>query len=94
VDVAHLLVRLGLILGFVVTPVVLLISQRAIFVLSPIAAVLIFAAGLVVAQRMRVKEVFAFLISPIGLGCGFVSLWAFASLLWTPFPAEAAPRLL
>jgi hypothetical protein len=92
-DAAHLLMRLGLILGFVVTPIALLFSQRSIFVLSPIAAALILIAGMVVAPRIRLKEAFAFLISPAGLGCLFVSLWAFASLLWTPFPAEAAPRL-
>jgi hypothetical protein len=92
-DAAHLLMRLGLILGFVVTPNALLFSQRAIFVVSPIAAALILTAGLVVEPRIRVNKAFAFLISPIGFGCLFVSLWAFASLIWTPFPAEAAPRL-
>jgi len=92
-DAAHLLVRIGLIVGFVVTPVVLLISQRAIFVLSPIAVALILAAGLVLAPRWRVQVVFAFLASRVGLGCAFVSLWALASLIWTPFSAEAAPRL-
>lgn len=85
--------RVGLILGFVVTPIALLMSQRSIFVVSPIAAVLILAAGLMLSQLMRVKEVFAFLASRIGLACVCVSVWAFASLLWTPFPAEAAPRL-
>jgi len=93
-NVAHLLVRLGLLLGFAVTPAVLLFSQRAIFVLSSVALALVLAAGPLLGRRMRLNEAFAFLVSPIGIGCMFVSFWASASLLWTPFPAEAAPRLL
>lgn len=94
VDAARLLLRLGLIIGFIVTPSALLVSQRSIFVLSPIAGALTLATGLALAPRMRVKDVFALLASPIGLTSIFISLWAFASLIWTPFPAEAAPRLL
>jgi len=94
VDVSHLLVRLGLILGFALTPVLLLVSQRAIFVLSSVALALILAAGPLLAGRMRLKETLAFLVTPVGIGCVFVSVWALSSLLWTPFAAEASPRLL
>ncbi len=94
VDAANLLLRLGLIVGFVVTPVALLVSQRSIFILGPIAGALTLSSGLALAPRMRIREIFAFLASPIGIAAIFVSLWASASLLWTPFPAEAAPRLL
>lgn len=93
-DVAHLLVRLSLILAFIITPVVLLVSQRAIFVLSSIALALVLAAGPLLAERIRIKDAFAFLLSPVGVACLFLALWASASLLWTPFPGEAAPRLL
>ncbi len=93
-DAANLLLRLGLVAAFVVAPLALLLSQRSIFILTPIAGALILAAGLVLAPRMRMLEVFAFLASPIGLAAMFLAIWALASLLWTPFPAEAAPRLL
>ncbi len=93
-DAANLLLRLGLVAAFVVAPLALLLSQRSIFILTPIAGALILAAGLVLAPRMRMREVFAFLASPIGLVAMFLAIWALASLLWTPFPAEAAPRLL
>ncbi|PPQ37700.1 hypothetical protein SAMN06265338_11235 [Rhodoblastus acidophilus] len=93
-DAAHLLMRLGLILGFVITPIVLLTSQRAIFILSPIAATLILSAGAMLSPRvMRIAAPFSFLASPVGLGAVFLSIWAVASLTWTPFPSEAAPRL-
>ncbi len=93
-DAANLLLRLGLVVAFVVAPLALLLSQRSIFILTPIAGALILAGGLVLAPRMRMHEVFAFLVSPIGLAAMFLAIWALASLLWTPFPAEAAPRLL
>jgi len=92
-DAAHLLMRLGLILGFVITPIILLTSQRAIFILSPIAAALILSAGAMLSPRMRLAAPFSFLASPVGLGSAFLSIWAVASLTWTPFPSEAAPRL-
>jgi hypothetical protein len=93
-EAATLLLRLGLAVAFVLTPLALLVSQRSIFILTPIAGVLTFAAGFVLAPRMRVREVFAFVVSPVGLSALFLAFWALASLLWTPFPAEAAPRLL
>ncbi|MCW2274042.1 hypothetical protein GJ654_06360 [Rhodoblastus acidophilus] len=62
--------------------------------MSSVALALVLAAGPLLAQRMRIKEAFAFLVSPVGIGCIFVTVWASASLLWTPFPGEAAPRLL
>ncbi|MCW2284222.1 hypothetical protein M2323_003595 [Rhodoblastus acidophilus] len=93
-NVAHLLVRLSLILAFIITPVVLLVSQRAIFVLSSVALALVLAAGPLLAERMRMKAAFAFLISPVGIVCMFLTVWASTSLLWTPFPGEATPRLL
>jgi hypothetical protein len=92
-DAANLLLRLGLVVAFVIAPAALLVSQRSIFILTPIAGALILAAGMVLAPRMRMRELFGFLASPIGLAAQFLAFWALASLLWTPFPAEAAPRL-
>lgn len=93
-EAANLLLRLGLVVAFVLTPLALLVSQRSIFILTPISGALTFASGLMLAPRMRVREIFAFIASPLGLTGIFLTFWAAASLLWTPFPAEAAPRLL
>ena len=92
-DAANLLLRLGLIVAFVAEPLMLLVSQRSIFILTPIAGVLMLAAGLVLAPRMRMREVFAVIGSHVGLTALFLAFWALVSVLWTPFPAEAAPRL-
>jgi hypothetical protein len=92
-EAANLLLRLGLAVAFVLTPLALLVSQRSIFILTPIAGALTFAAGLVLAPRMRMRDVFAFVATPVGLSALFLAFWALSSLLWTPFPAEAAPRL-
>jgi hypothetical protein len=92
-EAANLLLRLGLAVAFVLTPLALLVSQRSIFILTPIAGALTFAGGLVLAPRMRMRDVFAFVATPVGLSALFLAFWALASLLWTPFPAEAAPRL-
>lgn len=92
-DAANLLLRLGLVVAFVAAPLALLVSQRSIFILAPIAGALILAGGLLLAPRLRMREIFAFLASRVGLASLFLGSWALASLLWTPFPAEAAPRL-
>jgi hypothetical protein len=92
-DAANLLLRLGLIVAFVAGPLMLLMSQRSIFILTPIAGALMLAAGLVLAPRLRMREVFSALGSRVGLAALFLAFWALASLLWTPFPSEAAPRL-
>jgi hypothetical protein len=93
-DAANLLLRLGLVVAFVVAPAALLLSQRSIFILTPIAGALILTGGLVLAPRIRMRDLFGFLASPVGLAALFLAFWAAASLLWTPFPAEAGRRLL
>lgn len=91
---ANLLLRLGLVVAFVAAPLALLVSQRSIFILAPIAAALTIAAGLALASRSRPTAAFSILLAPVGLASAFLAFWAAASLLWTPFPGEAAPRLL
>jgi hypothetical protein len=93
-DAANLLLRLGLVVAFVGAPLALLVSQRSIFILTPIAGALMLAAGFIVAPRLRLREIFAFFASRVGLAALFLGFWAALSLLWTPFPGEAAPRLL
>jgi hypothetical protein len=92
-DAANLLLRLGLVVAFVGAPLALLVSQRSIFVLAPIAATLMLMSGFMIIPRLRLREVFAFFASRVGLAALFLGFWAALSLLWTPFPKEAAPRL-
>ncbi|MCI4679724.1 hypothetical protein K9U39_19085 [Rhodoblastus acidophilus] len=93
-DAANLLLRIGVGAAFIATPLFQLVSQRAIFILPPVAGALILGAGLVLAPRMRTRDIFAFLLSAPGLAGAFLAFWMLLSLLWTPFPSEAAPRLI
>ncbi|HUO53927.1 MAG TPA: hypothetical protein VMU18_04245, partial [Rhodoblastus sp.] len=91
---ANLLLRIGVATAFIATPVFQLVSQRAIFILPPIAAALILAAGMALAPRLNLREILALLPTRVGLAASFLAFWMLLSLLWTPFPAEAAPRLV
>jgi hypothetical protein len=93
-DAANLLLRIGVAVAFVATPFFQLLSQRAIFILPPIGGALILAAGMVLAPRLSVGDIFAFLLTRIGLAASFLAFWMLLSLLWTPFPSEAGPRLV
>ncbi len=93
-DAANLLLRIAVAAAFVATPFLQLFSQRAIFILPPIAGALILAAGVTLAPRLNMRDIFAFLLSPLGLAASFLVFWMLLSLLWTPFPAEAAARLI
>lgn len=92
-DAAGLLQRLGLGVAFVLTPLAFLFSTRAIFVLTPIGAALTFIAGVMLAPRFRLRDVFTPGLSSVGLASIFLAFWAAVSLLWTPFPADSATRL-
>jgi hypothetical protein len=93
-DAANLLLRIGVATVFIATPFFQLFSQRAIFILPPIGGALILVAGIALAPRVNMRDVFAFLASAVGLAASFLVFWMLLSLLWTPFPAEAAPRLI
>ena len=93
-DAANLLLRIGVAAAFVAAPVFQLISQRAIFILPPIGGALILSAGLVLAPKTSLRDIFAVSFSRVGLAATFLFFWMLLSLLWTPFPGEAAPRLI
>ncbi len=93
-DAANLLLRIAVAAAFVATPFFQLFSQRAIFVLPPIAGALILVAGMTLAPRFNRRDIFSFLAAPLGLAASFLVFWMLLSLLWTPFPAEASARLL
>jgi hypothetical protein len=93
-DAANLLLRIAVAAAFVATPFFQLFSQRAIFILPPIAGALIVAAGMTLAPRVAMRDIFSFFASRVGLAAAFLVFWMLLSLLWTPFPAEASARLL
>ena len=93
-DAANLLLRIAVAAAFVATPLLQLFSQRAIFILPPIAGALILTAGVTLAPRLNMRDIFAFLLSPLGLAASFLAFWMLLSLLWTPFPVEASTRLI
>ncbi len=93
-DAARLLLRIAVTAAFVATPFLQLFSQRAIFILPPIAGALILVSGAALAPQVKMRDMVAFLLSPLGLAASFLVFWMLLSLLWTPFPAEASARLI
>ncbi|MGO8737344.1 hypothetical protein [Rhodoblastus sp.] len=93
-DAANLLLRIAVAAAFVATPFFQLFSQRAIFILPPIAGALILVAGVTLAPKLKLRDIFAFLLSPLGLAASFLVFWMLLSLAWTPFPGEASARLI
>jgi hypothetical protein len=92
-DAAKLLFVVAFAILFVATPLAATISRQAIYSLLPIGAILVLVAaslsietsGLEVASTRLVT-----LTATVGL-C--LVLWAGLSIIWTPFPAEAAVRV-
>ena len=81
--------------AFVATPFFQLFSQRAIFILPPIAGALILVAGMTLAPRLQYARYFQpFSPRRSVWPRSFLVFWMLLSLLWTPFPAEASARLL
>ncbi len=91
-DAAKLLIRLGLAVLMVVLPCVGVASRGAIYVLMPIGAILILLGSLVGEPEHGPRHLRTALFSPAGMAALFLTFWAGLSLLWTPFPVEAAQR--
>ncbi len=93
-DAAMLLRRLAFAILMIVLPVAALFARRGIVVLAPVGiALLVIAAMLDGAARPLRQGVARLLSSGGGLAGGVLILWCLASLIWTPFKAEAAERL-
>lgn len=74
-------------------PLVGVLSRRALPVLLPVGLAILTAGYLLSVSRVGLLALRDALLSPIGLAGLFVAGWATLSLLWTPFPEIAAPRL-
>jgi hypothetical protein len=93
-DASKLLIRLGLGLLMVALPCASVVSRGAIYVLSPVGAILILLGALIGAPDHGPRQLRKAIVSPTGATALFLALWAGASLLWTPFFAEAGERFL
>ncbi|MEW6435786.1 MAG: hypothetical protein AB1508_01295 [Pseudomonadota bacterium] len=94
-DAARLLVRLALFLLMVATPVAELIYRGPLYVFLPVGACILIVAGRLASARARedrAPRLLKILSSPIAGAAMFLFFWAGLSLLWTPFPDEAATR--
>lgn len=91
-DAAILLSRLGLATLAILAPCAAMASRRAIFTLTPVGALLILIAAALTARAESWRSLRRFLLSPIGVTALFLIFWSLLSLIWTPFPTEAAAR--
>ena len=91
---AKLLIRLGLAVLFIALPCTGIFWRGAIYVLLPVGAALILIGALLDAPRQSGRRLRDALLSPVGGAALFLTFWAGLSLLWTPFPADAAGRFL
>ncbi|HXW72092.1 MAG TPA: hypothetical protein VEK34_11715 [Methylocella sp.] len=91
---AKILVRLGLSTLFIGLPLLSLFWRSAIYVLLPVGALLILSGALFQAPETAGRRLRAAFSSPITGAALFLVFWAFLSLFWTPFPGEAADRLI
>ena len=88
-DAARLLGWFGLSFLMVGAPLVGVLSRRALFILLPIGAGLLFAAFLISVSTDGLKALREALRQPAGLAAVFLGGWMGLSLLWTPFPRAA-----
>jgi hypothetical protein len=91
---AKLLIRLGLAAMFVVMPCTGVFWRGAMYVLLPIGGALILIGALLDGPPHGGRRLRAVLVSPAGAAALFLAFWACLSLLWTPFPEDAAGRFL
>jgi hypothetical protein len=91
-DAAVLLGWFGMTILMIGAPLVTVLSRRALFILLPIGAGLMFAAFLVSVSRDGLKALRQAVATPLGLAVVFLAGWMGLSLVWTPFPEAAGPR--
>ena len=94
-DAAMLLRRLGFAILMIGLPVAALFARRALVVYAPVGiALLVIAAALDGTARPLRQGTARLAFSSGGIAGGILILWCGLSLIWTPFKAEAAERLV
>ena len=91
-EAALLMIRLGLFLLAVASPVAAAVSRRAIFILTPVGCALLLIGGLLAPRGDILGGLRRAALSPSGIAGLFLAFWAGLSLIWTPFLADAGER--
>jgi hypothetical protein len=90
-----LILRVGIAILAIAVPCGAVISQRLLFVLTPVGAALMVIGGLMQpGERGRLDAVRGLAFAPLVQAMLFIVLWAGFSLLWTPFPEPAFYRFI
>ena len=91
-DAAVLLGWFGMTVLMVGAPLVGVLSRRALFILLPVGAGILFTAFLVSVSWSGLRVLGDAVLTPLGTAILFVAGWMGLSLAWTPFPGAAGPR--
>ena len=82
----------GLAVLMVGAPIVSVVSRWALFVVLPVGAAIIGAAYFLSLSKAGLLALRRALLTPIGMAGLLLVGWTALSIVWTPFPEEAAPR--
>jgi len=92
-DAARLLGRLGFAILMIAAPLAAVGGRRALVILVPVAVVLLILAAAIESDgREPWRRAREMALTPAGGLLAFILFWSALSLVWTPFPAEAAER--
>ncbi len=91
-DAALLLIRLGLAVLAFGAPLSVVVSRRAIFTLLPVGAGLLLMAATLLPKPRVLDRMTAGFGTIAGFGLVAVLAWSALSIVWTPFPVDAAQR--
>lgn len=94
-DAGELLVRIGVAVLAIAVPVSMALSRRALFGLIPVGAVILLLGGSLLPHGDLRRKLTSQLGSLSLSGMSGIALfgWCILSLLWTPFPVDAALHL-
>ena len=92
----EILLRIGIALFAVAAPCAAIVSRRSLFVLLPVAALLMIIGSLLLpgAANLVLRNARAALMRPLVILPILLLIWAGLSFVWTPFPALATERYL
>ncbi len=94
-EAASLLNRVALGLLFILVPFLAFVSRRSVVLIVPIALAMLVIANTVISEDLSIFRRIKLTMSRVaGLAAFTLAAWSLASLLWTPFPAEAGEHLL
>ena len=92
----EILLRIGIGLFAVAAPCAAIVSRRSLFVLLPVAALLMIIGSLLLpgAANLVLRNARAALMRPLVILTIVLLIWSGLSFVWTPFPALATERYL